>query len=64
MEEQYIEIKTSNPRKYIKTIEELQTFINKSCTIEDLQCFLDVLVQFEEYEYACIVRDKIDSLDA
>lgn len=64
MEEQYIEIKTSNPRKYIKTIEELHEFINQTCTIEDLQCFLDVLVQFEEYEYACIVRDKINSLDA
>lgn len=60
MEEQYIEIKTSNPRKYIKTIEELHEFINKSCTIEDLQCFLNVLVQFEEYEYCAIVRDKIN----
>ena len=64
MEEQYIEIKTSNPRKYIKTIDELHEFINKSCTIEDLQCFLNVLVQFEEYEYACIVRDKIKTLNA
>jgi len=64
MVEQYIEIKTSNPRKYIKTIAELQVFINKSCTIEDLQCFLNVLVQFEEYEYACIVRDKIKTLNA
>ena len=64
MVEQYIEIKTSNPRKYIKTIAELHEFINQPCTVKDLNCFLNVLVQFEEYEYACVVRDKIKTLNA
>lgn len=60
MVEQYVEIKTSNPRKYIKTIAELYDFINQPCTIQDLQCFLDKLLEFELYEYCAIVRDKIN----
>lgn len=60
----YDDFISSNPRKWIKNEKELIEFINQPCTKEDLHCFLDVLVQFEEYEYACIVRDKINSLDA
>lgn len=54
----------NNPTRYIKTESELIEFINQPCTKQDLTCFLNKLLEFEEYEYACIVRDKIKSLDA
>lgn len=60
----YDDFISSNPTKWIKNEKELIEFLNQPWTKEDLRCFLDVLVQFQEYEYACIVRDKIKNLDA
>jgi protein-arginine kinase activator protein McsA len=60
----YEDFTNSSPTKWIKNEQQLIEFIDQPCTKKELQCFLDVLVNFEEYEYACIVRDKINSLDA
>ena len=56
----YNDLTNQNPINLFPTEKDLKEFIELECTIEDLQCFLDKLLEFELYEYCAIVRDKIN----
>lgn len=49
-----------SPSNLFKSIEEVKDFLEISATVKDLQCFLDVCIDEELYEYCSIINNKIN----
>lgn len=50
-----------SPSNLFKSIEEVKDFLEISATVKDLQCFLDVCIDEEQYEICGLIKNKIES---
>lgn len=52
-----------SPSILFKSIEEVTTFVNIPCTVEDLNLFLKRCEEEELYEYCIVVKNKLYKLN-
>lgn len=49
-----------SPSNLFKSLKEVKEFLEISATVKDLQCFLEVCLEEELYEYCSIINNKIN----
>jgi len=50
-----------SPSHLFKSLEEAKEFLEISATVRDLECFLEVCEEEEQYEICGMIKNKIES---
>ena len=58
--EEYQIMNILSPSNLFNGLEEVRDFLEISATMKDLECFLDVCLEEELYEYCQLINNKIN----